>query len=277
MNWKSLITRFFATCILACPLFAQAATPLSVYQSMIVPLPLRYANQGIFWAVEGGIPTISSLEFLGHIFETCADADNDPMTIPDEPILPFDGLVSMKIDSGMMAGIMFGYRYYRLRFELETAGYLSTIGSMRGFPTNRFNLNKKNDDDDFGRFLGIGLLGNVLFDGHIPGTGINPFIGGGIGPMYIQYSPCITTLNNEDVDLKNACFQFAYQLIIGCGCTITSHIEMDLAFKYLTTKVGDDKVKLPPACAETEQHATFFLKRDGVINFSTFVVEFRFS
>jgi len=277
MNRMSGFIGFLAACLLACPLIARAAIPLSVYQSMIVPLPVKYANQGFFWGIGIGIPTISSLEYKGAIFEWDDGMDDMEGTM-DDIATPFQGRVEFGIDSGLLFDGTFGYRWRYLRFELEGAGYLSTVGSVKGLPTDRFVVEKKNTDDDFGRFLAVGLLGNVYFDAHIHGTGITPFIGLGLGPMYIDYRTCILTDSGDSADLKNACFQFAYQIIAGVACTITDHTEMDLAFKYLQTKIGDYNVRLPAQSPDTDQNfTTFFLKHDSVVSFTTIMIEVRFS
>lgn len=214
------------------PIAAFAAKPISVYESMVVPLPRKYANQGFFYGLHLGAVRADGLDFYPEIdgMEKIDESKNLPQTYAD-------------LDIGRLIGATVGFRYERWRPELELSWYDSKIRTILNPPDNF-----SSSSIDTGDFRVIAVMANVYWDFHWT-NGINPFIGAGIGFGITNYNativhdlPITSWLSGtpgpaDAVPLGQSAFNLAYQAMAGVGYMFTDHFEADILAKYFRTKL----------------------------------------
>lgn len=214
---------------LLAPQASFAAKPITVYQSMVVPMPRVYANQGFFYSMHLGTASSNTIEFNPEV-----DGQEDT---PDSIGLPN---TSAEINASLIVGGTVGFRYERWRPEVELSYYTSKIRSV-SLPPAGFDSAGRNQ----GNLSLISVMFNTHWDFHWT-SGINPFIGAGLGFAITNYN--VDLINNGTqalldgvsgtiVPLSQSGFSIAYQFIAGLGYMFTDHLEADFMVKYFSTKL----------------------------------------
>lgn len=237
MNRMFTLATRATVAMLLLPACAKAAIPMSVYQSMVVPIPRKFANQGGYYSLHAGLVAPDSIKMDTSVDEKNLRFNNDP---------------TMQLKGSYVVGGCIGYRYKRLRIEGEFTYHRNNIRKFRHLPDGFNNIgyqivaNPKTDyrgPDSIGRLTAIFGMFNIYWDFHFS-SGINPFIGAGIGGAYTEYLGAFhngTMLMGKPVrvNINEKGINFAYQLIAGVGYIFTDRIEADIAVKYFESKLGD--------------------------------------
>lgn len=245
------------------PMAAFAAKPISVYKSMVVPLPRIYANQGFFYSMHLGILRSNSIEYYPEIDgkEKSQESIGLPETFAD-------------VDAGQIIGGTIGFRYERWRPELELSWLNSKIRAVR-FPPPGY----KSSPRDNGDLRVIAVLANVYWDFHWA-NGINPFIGAGVGFGITNYDATVVNDGTglaDAISMSQSGFNLAYQFMAGVGYMFTDHVEADFLLKFFQTKldgftIDEGLIETGPAAGQGQEVKFDPLTYDAVV----FQVEFRY-
>jgi opacity protein-like surface antigen len=221
-------------------LSAQAAIPITSYESTAVEIPQEYAVQGGYWGF-----------FLGYNY--IGDNTLSPSLVVDPSysnLLPLADL-TVQNGAGFILGLSTGYRIYRWRFEIEASYRTNQADMIVSLPTTAnssangstvilgppgnvppTNLSDIPDTGATGNTVAASIMVNVMYDRYFT-SGWMWMLGAGIGGTYIDYGAhWVGVTSNSKLDFSNTSKGFAFQLIAGIGYTWTDHIETAVTYRF---------------------------------------------
>lgn len=215
---------------------AQAAIPISSYETSVVEIPSEYAVQGGYTGVSVGLNYIGTNDMGLQLI---------PDTTMPEDVIDFPDL-SIKSKQGYVFMLTSGYRIYRWRFEAELAYRFNKSETISNFTyavaggTTPHSLNE--DLAANGGTSAITLMGNILYDRYYT-SGWLWTLGFGVGGAYINYNTSADTDSlagapfavdpASSFRLTKKTFVPAVQAIIGIGYSWSDHIETALTYRYM--------------------------------------------
>lgn len=218
---------------------AQAAIPITSYESTAVEIPSEYAVQGGYTGLAFGLNYIGTNNMGVQLIRNTATPE-DVIDFPDMSITSKQGYDVM---------LTSGYRIYRWRFEAELAyrfnksETISTFTYAIGPPTTATSPHSLNEDIAAnGGTSALSLMGNILYDRYYT-SGWMWTLGLGFGGAYINYNtsvdaeslagtvPAVDTGSSFKFTKKT--FVPAVQGIIGIGYTWSDHIETAITYRYM--------------------------------------------
>ncbi len=219
---------------------AQAAIPITSYESTAVEIPSEYAVQGGYTGVAVGL-NFSGTNNMG--VELIPDTTN-----PDD-VIQFPDL-SIKSKPGIVLMLTSGYRIYRWRFEAELAYRFNKSETISTFtyavsppPPGPITPHSLNEDlAANGGTSAISLMGNILYDRYYI-SGWMWTLGFGAGGVYLNYNTSADTESlagapfpvdpASSFTFTKKTFVPAVQAIIGFGYTWSDHLETALTYRYM--------------------------------------------
>lgn len=224
-------------------LSANAAIPITSYESTAVELANDYAVQGGYWGINLGYNYVATNHFDPQ-YAVGGDFDN-MIAFPTEMVL--------KSKWGWDVALTTGYRYYGWRFEAEL-GFRSNLGAtIDGLPSTNdvatltnapFSIPIANLSDVAnvvaeGTTTVISLMGNVVYDRYFQSGWILSF-GLGAGGASINYGidrnttefNSLADYSNSSYSFKKKVINFAFQGIIGVGYEWNDRVETALTYHF---------------------------------------------
>lgn len=208
---------------------AQAAIPISSYETSVVEIPSEYAVQGGYTGFSVGLNYIGDND-MGLQFIPDTTTPENVIDLPD---------MTITSKQGYFLSLTSGYRIYRWRFEAEL-GYrfnkAETISNFTyGIPSPPNTL--ADDIAASGNTKALTLMGNILYDRYYT-SGWMWTLGFGVGGAMLDYDLSVDANSlpphgTSTLQFNKRSFVPAVQGIVGIGYTWSDHIETAVTYRYL--------------------------------------------
>ncbi len=224
-------------------LSANAAIPVSSYESTAVELANEYAVQGGYWGLNLGYNYLGTMHYDPE-YAVGGDFDN---------LIAFPSEMVVKSKWGWDVALTTGYRYYGWRFEAELGFRTNPGDNISGMPSTDdaailtiapFSIPISNLSD-VANLLAEGntnvysLLGNVIYDRYFQSGWMLSF-GLGAGGARINYGisrnptdfTSLADYSNSSYNFKKGVTTFAFQAIVGVGYSWNDYVETALTYRF---------------------------------------------
>ncbi len=212
---------------------AQAAIPITSYESSVVEIPSEYAVQGGYTGIAVGLNYIGTNDMGVQLI---------PDTTMPDLVVDFPDM-SIRSKQGYDLMLTSGYRIYRWRFEAELAYRFNKSETISNFTyavagTIPSSLNA--DIAANGGTSAISLMGNILYDRYYT-SGWMWTLGLGVGGAYLNFNTSADTESLPPLGVDPASsFRFtkktfvpAAQAIVGIAYSWSDHIETAITYHYM--------------------------------------------
>ncbi len=212
---------------------AQAAIPITSYESTAVEIPSEYAVQGGYTGLGLGLNYIGANDIGLQLI---------PNTVNPEDVIDLPDL-TVNSKQGYVLTLTSGYRIYRWRFEAELGYRFNKAETISNFtyaigagPTYTPSTLPE-DIAASGSTKAITLMGNILYDRYYT-SGWMWTLGFGFGGAMLDYdlsvdANSVPAHGSSTLQFNKRQFVPAVQGIVGIGYTWSDHIETAVTYRYL--------------------------------------------